>query len=635
MSSVEKFENLFAGCTSLYLAWYPNPVKSKGFEYVQIKSYPTTHVLERHLEGGRGVSCYPVRDGKAKWAAYDIDAKDFDGDVDEAYACAVDQKNVLQDQGFHAYIERSKSGRGFHVWVFFSEWVDAEKLVDVFGGLKLPDVETWYPKQANPVAGGSALALPYYNHKDTLAASRILDSTGTAITLEEFLNTVRLNSPAILEQIVLPKRKKLVDLVRSGEKVEQISGALKVISPYGCHFMRNAWLNRETLKEDVWYTAIGQATQFKNGRDFAHLISRDYPGYSEKEVDAKYNHALNNAPRSCAYIRENFPELACKNCTVSHPYKIANKTISELAYSSTELLDRIGTFEQDIAHIKALNEGTEVSGTTFGIEGVDTIMRLRKNELIVVGGLPSIGKTWLMVESMVNQAVAGTNVFAFSAETSATPLRLRLLSHCSEIALTKLRGEDYEKMTKADYTKLAKVNEKLSKLPLYVDYTTLSADSMMSQIESAILRDRIPLNSHFSVVFDYLQFGLKQDKAESDRERFGRLVGELKMMAKILEIPVTAYSQLTRQSEAQEKPTLGWFAETSQIERNMDIGIIITGSRMAGTISPRQLWWVKQREGRSNEVLDYLLNHAHGHWQYIDPEASSTTGSLLADFGEI
>lgn len=630
---IEKLRDLFAGRYDTYLSWTRDPDAKKGFAYSAKEEPISDKVWKNHINGIAGFSVYPAVDGEAKWAAYDIDAKDFNNGMDGAYACAKTQYEALQRNGFHSYLEISKSGLGYHIWVFFSDWVSVEQLSNVFKHLKIDGVETWYPKLSDSKVG-TALAIPFFDYKNQkVSNSKIVDSNGEAFTLQRFVKDVKLNSPVVLDEIKVPASKNIVQVIRQIDDKEQVTGALKLISPYGCRFMRYAWQNREILSEAMWYTAIGQATQFRNGRDFAHLISRDYPNYSESEVDAKYDHALQNPPRSWSYIRENFPEFENENTTVSHPYKSANKTISELAYSSNELIRRVGDFEEDIAYIRALNTGKATSGISFGIDGLDKALKLRKSELVVIGGLPNIGKTWLMVESMINQAKAGTNVFAFSAETSATPLRLRLLAHASQIPLTKLRGEDYEKLTNPEYRILESANRELSQLPLYVDYTTLSADAMLAQIESAILRDRLSLDSQFSVVFDYLQFGLKSDKAESDRERFGRLVGELKMMGKILEMPVTSYSQLTRQSEGQEKPTQSWFAETSQIERNMDIGIIITGSRMAGVVSPRELHLVKQREGRSNEVFNYLLNHAYGHWQYVDVDTDRPPENLLADFG--
>jgi len=219
----------------------------------------------------------------------------------------------------------------------------------------------------------------------------------------------------------------------------------------------------------------------------------------------------------------------------------------------------------------------------------------------------------------------------YSAETSRRPLRMRFLSRDSEIELQRLRGESPMKLSRDEFLRLERSGEHLKSLPIYTDFTTLAPESVLAQVERTLLTNKLPLDSPYVVIFDYLQFGLR-DPGEDTRELITRLSGEFKYMAKILEHPVKVYSQLRRLTEDQDrqKPAMNWLAESSGIERNADVIIIMTGQRMSGLWAPREFHSVKQREGEAQKVLNFILHQSYG--KFDPPTASTQAEDLTRDF---
>jgi len=161
----------------------------------------------------------------------------------------------------------------------------------------------------------------------------------------------------------------------------------------------------------------------------------------------------------------------------------------------------------------------------------------------------------------------------------------------------------------------------------------LNADDVLMQIERTLLREQIPLDTPYVVMFDYLQFGSKMPGEDKEYDRLSRLTSEFKFMAKLLERSVIVFSQVKREHEGDAEPNLTWFKGTGRIESDMDVGIIITGERTVGDVAQRFLSVVKQREGMAGVKLQFLLQQGFGYWDYqgsgatSEPVESFTTGT--------
>lgn len=658
MDGFMRHMNVFAGRKDIYALGEQKPDNPFKYSYNKIDGPVTAELLRAHLRGERCVAIYPIVDGKAKWFAVDIDGpKDENkrplADAFEiSYKHAMDQYHRFSDAGFSCYLERSRSGTGCHIWGFLEEWLDVARIKDVIEPLLVAErqqngFDMIYPAQEvlEPGKPGSNLTLPYYNHKHQTTTSTFIDPyTRNPIPYTEFIEQVRFNKTVIIEKLEETEEIKGYKRAKTSRKLtgtmeldvankEKLLGALKLISPYGCKFMRHCWENRETLPEPLWEVAISQCTAFEYGREFAHALSRDYPNYSVEETDDRYNRKLSQPIYSCQYIQDNWPSLACKGCTCRAPFKLAERPLISLVEESPNLLEILGDFHDDVRLIEALNSGEEESGISWGIEGMDTVTRLRPNELVVVGGLPSIGKTWFLVESALQIARQGAMSMVFSGETSRRPLRQRLLARQAEIDLERLRGEHPVKLSVSDLKRIREAGESLKQLNIYTDFNTLSPEGILFQVERTLLGNNIPLTTNYVILYDYLQFGSGVDELERHMQ-IGQMAREYKYLSKVLERPVVIFSQLRRGLEktVDERPTMADFADSSGIERNMDTGIMIYGERAGGPYAGRWIDFVKQREGRANVRLHYLLHQGYGRWEFTDSkEVQDVRPNLMDD----
>lgn len=658
MELLDKFDALFGGRRDTYARGRPRENDPTKFEWPRVQQPLTKDILLLHMQGKLCVGIYPIVDDKVNWFAVDLDGpKDkvtkelLPNAYETAAETAFKQLLVFEQAGLHCYVERSRSGNGLHVWGFLDSWMPAEVVRGAIEPLlvvpaKQDGMDRLYPMQETTEGLGKGLgnllALPFNGEAVKLGNSVFLDhQTREPINPRAFLAAVRLNKPAVIEQLyedapkdVLPKRSSALTraVVVGAERRELIpTGALKMISPFGCKFMHHAWTNRRELGEEEWYTAIVQCTYFEQGRKLAHAISRDYVKYSAKETDAKFDHALGSSPgRTCAFIQERFPELGCTGCNHTAPYHVAKKSLIELASESPSTMEPLRKFTDDIGLVRAYNAGEKQPGIRWGIPTMDSMSLLRPSELTVFGGLPNMGKTWFLVDSAYSIAQAGGIPLVFSGETSRQPLRFRFLARASGIELSRLRGESVCKLSREEYARLEEAAAYLDSLPIFTDFTTLSPESVLAQTERTLLDNNIPLDAPYVTIFDYLQFGLREPGEES-RDLVNRLAGEFKYVAKITEHPVLVLSQLRRGSDSADEPSMEMLAESSGIERNADVILIMDGQRASGPFATRRITAVKQREGEAMKQLPFVLHQGHG--QFEPPRQAAPIESLVKDFG--
>jgi len=661
---LESSLRLFRGRGDVYARAFPKDGQPGKVGYVLTKEPLTTEVLAQHLSGTTLVGQYQLlSDSTVYWFALDFDAGDDPGEV---FTQAVSQLEAFQAAGLHTYLEQSRSGTGCHVWGFFDSAVSA---ADVRRALKplLVDASSFdrlYPVQTTVSEGrpyGNLIALPFFgaeaaaDWKSPLGpgvpggASVFLNAdTLEPIDPQEFVKTVKYNNRFVLEELVERAPKEPVQSVSNydardpvaygetdprGRPEKPLNGVLKLVSDYGCQFMSHAFVNRQKLSEPMWYAAIQQLTCFENGRDAAHLISRDYEGYSARETDDKYTQALRHPPVGCKYIREHFPHLACKGCTGRAPYHVGNQPLASLAKETTEPMLH-SNYERSLERMRRRNRGEMPVGAYWGTAGLDAYTRLRPKELTVVGALPSIGKTALLVDAAVSLAERGIPALVFSAETGQEGLEERLLARVSGVDSRAIRGERTWNgrpmpLTHDEERYVEQAAAALSKLPLYTHYSASQPDLIVNLIEDTILRERINYGAPMVVFMDYLQFGsLDVDGGLTEYEKLSRLSMEFKYMAKVLRQPVVVFSQLKREKEADDEPQINWFKGTGRIEADADVAMILTGERTPGAIAKRKLTIVKQREGEAGISVDLLL---HQTIAKFEPAPNVTADTVTKD----
>jgi replicative DNA helicase len=243
----------------------------------------------------------------------------------------------------------------------------------------------------------------------------------------------------------------------------------------------------------------------------------------------------------------------------------------------------------------------EISGIRTGFADLDTLTSgFQKSDLILIAARPSVGKTSLGLNIAEQAAVhEGKSVGVFSLEMSKEQLVLRLLSSVANIDSQRLHNGFLEEM---DFTRLAPAMNALAEAPIYIDDTP-GISTMELRTKARRLQAEAGLDL---VVVDYLQLMQSSlNLRESNRvQEVGEISRGLKSLARELQVPVIALSQLSRQPEMrQEKePRLSDLRESGSLEQDSDLVIF--------------LWREKERaedEDPDGEVINMrLAKHRNG-----------------------
>ncbi|MGB4056626.1 MAG: replicative DNA helicase, partial [Alphaproteobacteria bacterium] len=227
---------------------------------------------------------------------------------------------------------------------------------------------------------------------------------------------------------------------------------------------------------------------------------------------------------------------------------------------------------------KAFKSEGRVTGVTTGLIDMDKKLGgLQNSDLLILAGRPSMGKTALAT----NMAFAAANRYAetggtegaivgfFSLEMSADQLATRILADQSNISGDAIRKGNIKQ---DDFRAFAEASQKLSQIPLYIDDTpSLSISAVRTRARRLKRQHGLGL-----LVIDYLQLlrgtGSKQGTDNRVME-ISEITRGLKAIAKELQIPVLALSQLSRQVEQREdkRPQLSDLRESGSIEQDSDV----------------------------------------------------------------
>ncbi|WP_448657908.1 replicative DNA helicase [Sphingomonas sp. CJ99] len=235
---------------------------------------------------------------------------------------------------------------------------------------------------------------------------------------------------------------------------------------------------------------------------------------------------------------------------------------------------------------RARNAGGGLSGVTTGFESVNgRTGGLQRSDLIILAGRPGMGKTSLATNIAFNAAQrfmederrgidpsksAGAKVAFFSLEMSADQLAMRILAEQSGINSEDLRMGNIGKL---EFAKLADAAVDLSNLPLYIDDT---AGLTISGLHTRVRRLQSKLNFQLGlIVVDYLQLlqGSGRNSGDNRVQEISEISRGLKTLAKEMNVPVIALSQLSRAVESREdkRPQLSDLRESGSIEQDADM----------------------------------------------------------------
>ena len=209
-----------------------------------------------------------------------------------------------------------------------------------------------------------------------------------------------------------------------------------------------------------------------------------------------------------------------------------------------------------------------ITGVPSGFDDFDRLTAgLQPSDLIIIAGRPSMGKTALALNMGYNAAVrTGKGVAVFSLEMSKLQLGMRLLGFDAQIDATRLRtGALRDK----DWTRLTEAANRLSELPIFVEDTSwLSVLDMRAKCRRLMKKTELCL-----IIIDYLQLIQGRRSAESRQMEISEISRSLKALAKDINVPVMALSQLNRKVEDRpnKRPQLSDLRESGAIEQDADV----------------------------------------------------------------
>jgi len=249
-----------------------------------------------------------------------------------------------------------------------------------------------------------------------------------------------------------------------------------------------------------------------------------------------------------------------------------------------------------VSFLKAVTEAVNVANAAYqrdgGLAGISTglidldkkLGGLHPSDLLILAGRPSMGKTSLATNIAFNVAkayrrgrthdgsegaVEGGVVGFFSLEMSAEQLAARILSEASEVPSEQIRRGD---MTEAEFRRFVEAAKALESCPLYID------DTPALPISQVAARARRLKRTHGLDVLmvDYLQL-LRGSSKENRVQEVSEITQGLKAIAKELNIPVIALSQLSRAVESRDdkRPQLSDLRESGSIEQDADVVMFV------------------------------------------------------------
>lgn len=252
-------------------------------------------------------------------------------------------------------------------------------------------------------------------------------------------------------------------------------------------------------------------------------------------------------------------------------------------------LDRI-----DLLH----QTGGDITGISTGYKELDKLTAgLQKGELIIIAGRPSMGKTTLAVNIAENAAI-GSNVptAIFSMEMPSEQLAFRMISSLGRVDQSHLRTG---KFPDEDWSRINTAVQLMSDAPIYIDDTAALSPTEIRARARRLKRE----HGLGLIVLDYLQLMQVHGNKENRATEISEISRSLKALAKELEVPIIALSQLNRSVEQRvdKKPVMSDLRESGAIEQDADVIVFIYRDEVYNPDTPRKgtadIIIAKQRNG--------------------------------------
>jgi replicative DNA helicase len=286
-------------------------------------------------------------------------------------------------------------------------------------------------------------------------------------------------------------------------------------------------------------------------------------------------------------------------------FKVAQRRVADTLKPIKDLL------EESLDRLEALfDRGESITGVPTGYLDLDEqLAGLQPSNLVIVGARPGMGKTSFALGMAANAAMeAQTPVLFFSLEMSHSEISQRLLCAEARVDATRMRNG---RLHESDWPKITHAIGRLAEAPIYVDdnpnITVMDIRAKARRMKS---RDGLGL-----VVIDYLQLMTGRAKAENRQVEVSEISRSLKILARELEVPVVALSQLSRNLEmrADKRPVLADLRESGSLEQDADVVMFIYRDELYDTESSdrgtAEVIVAKHRNGPTGKTQLAFLDH--------------------------
>jgi replicative DNA helicase len=270
--------------------------------------------------------------------------------------------------------------------------------------------------------------------------------------------------------------------------------------------------------------------------------------------------------------------------------------------------------KESFERITALYEaGADVTGTPSGFKDLDRITSgFQPGNLIIVAARPSMGKSALVLCMAANLAVRNNiPVALFTLEMSKAEVTQRLMCSEAKVESQRLRNG---KLAPDDWPRLTAACDKLAKAPIYVDDSG-SINMMEIRSKARRLKSRHP--DLGLIVVDYMQLMSSGGSVENRVQEVSQISRQLKVLARDLDVPIIALSQLSRAVEQRtdKRPILSDLRESGSIEQDADVVAFIYRDEYYNEDSDQQglaeVIVAKHRNGPTDHIkLSFLKRYA-------------------------
>ena len=274
--------------------------------------------------------------------------------------------------------------------------------------------------------------------------------------------------------------------------------------------------------------------------------------------------------------------------------------------------------EMSLNHLEELFErGDTITGLATGYDDLDEVLSgLQPSNLVVVGARPAMGKSAFALGMAAHAALqARRPVLFFSLEMSHLDLTTRLIASEARVDSARMRNG---RLAEADWPKISHAIGRLAEAPLFIDD---NPQLTIMEIRAKARRLKAKEGDLGLIVVDYLQLMTGRGSAENRQVEISEISRGLKVLARELECPVVALSQLSRQLEqrADKRPMLSDLRESGAIEQDADVVMFLYRDSVYNPDSPdngtAEILVSKHRSGPTAMIrlawLDHLTRFAN------------------------